>query len=311
MKTWKIGVRWWVAAGVFAAAVAGAPAAEARGAEASRAGRDFKPPAECAASKIALTPRALSDPYWLFVLNFDVVRGGRPVGCVLIYPKGSARPVASLPVPCAINGPEAALAAGVARLDGATVACAVNLRRRINGLGLTGPGGETIVLDSAYDYQRFSIIGYGRLEGRDGKLDGYGNPIVSYQPARKSPPVSLFAPLFSLASGSANASASLTVRYTDVEYASAGCANPRKGLFTVSASRSQSWAFLLGAAPRSAHLLADQGTLCAFSKAPAVKFRTDGGTFLVGGSTLGSSFRGQLDEIVVDPTGGTRPPGSH
>jgi len=311
MKTWNAGVRWSLAAGVFAAVLACAPAVEARRAEASRAGRDFKPPAECTTSTITLTPRALSDPYWLFVLNFDVVRGGRPVGCALVYPKGATQPAAGLPVPCMVTGGEARLVAGAARLDGAVVKCAVNLRRGINALGLIGSGGETVVLDSAYDYQRFAIVGHGRLEGRDGKLDPYGNPIVSYQPARKSPPVTLFAPLFNLATGSASASASLTIRYTDVEYASAGCAVSSKGLFTVSANRSQSWAFILGDSPRSARLQANKETLCAFSKAPRVKFWTDGGTFLVGGSTLGSSFRGELDEIVVDPTGGTRPPGSH
>jgi hypothetical protein len=39
-----------------------------------------------------------------------------------------------------------------------------------------------------------------------------------------------------------------------------------------------------------------------------VSFRSDGGTFIVGGSPLGPNLLGTLEEIIVDPAGGSEPP---
>jgi hypothetical protein len=269
---------------------------------------EFVPPAECSTGQIELTPTAQDRPYWLFVMNFNVVRAGRPTACVLVYHAGAVQPFAAISIPCVRVGRGIGLRDGQAIFSGGSLRCDVDLRQRVAELDEADARGRRVALDARYSYRQFTIIGAGELDGAGGRVEPYGNPILFYRSYRSSPPVGLFAPLVDQTRSAA--SYSLLARANGRDYRSEGCSSEVKGVVEV-AGGMHAWSMLYGVdQPGVLELRADDQTVCRYEGVPPVSFRTDGASFRIGASTLGGAFRGTLDEMVVDPTGGTRPPGS-
>jgi hypothetical protein len=268
---------------------------------------EFIPPAECRTGQVELTPVAQGRPYWLFVMNFDVVRTGRPMACVLVYHAGAARPFDAISIPCVRVGRGIGLRDGQATFSGGSLRCDINLQRQIAGLNGMDIAGRQVVLSASNAYQKLTILGVGALDPVNGRVEPYGNPLLFYQPNRRVSPVGLFAPL---ADQTTPPAYSLLARANGRNYRSEGCSSDLKGVVEM-AGGTHAWSMLYGIdQPGVLELRADDQTLCRFKGVAPISFRADGGSFRIGGSTLGGTLRGTLDEIVLDPTGGTRPPGS-
>lgn len=255
----------------------------------------------------------VNQPYWLFVLNFNVWQNGNPVACVLIYPRtqplDTPQPyTTALRVPCqAVVQPAASVnnATG-GRFSGGYLRCRINLKNEIDRLNIRD-GLDTIILQPEYNYPQFTIIGRGQLEAVGSTTHPFANPIVAYQPLKNglaTPDVAFFAPRLP-----SNKARMVSYYRNGVNYVTNGGAGqcvfglttaPLPQIWTMQRVDNQVKHYLNGSLP---------GLVCPAYIGPNVTFWTDG-EFYIGGSTLGPTFRGWLDEVIVDPTGSIVPPGS-
>jgi hypothetical protein len=93
----------------------------------------------------------------------------------------------------------------------------------------------------------------------------------------------------------------LASKFNGVFHIHPGCAFP----FGVA---DQMWAFTRGEDGLKYWLQA--GQVCDTVPRLPVALWQNGGTFYIGGTPAGNRFRGILDEVILDPVGGSRPPSS-
>jgi hypothetical protein len=249
-------------------------------------------PPECV-TRTSIRPVAI--PSWVFVMNFNVIQAGNPLGCVMVF-RLPRTPTDTIPVPCNVVGAGVTFAGGQGNFNGGHVRCPVNLKIEFAALS------PTLALTQSYDYPYFTIVGVGRIAFSNIVTQTFSNPVAYYAPDNPSaPPVGLFVPL------------SQTVSVAVINSLFNGVANVGTSPFQVAAAGGplQTWGAKHDGAGETytvTHLLGDVVNQTFSPRAP-VTFWVDGGTFAIGGSPLGPSFIGVLDEVIVDPPDGGPPPG--
>jgi hypothetical protein len=248
-------------------------------------------PPECLTRTVV---RPLAVPSWVFILNFDVIQAGNPLGCLMVF-RAPRTPTDTISVPCNVIGAGVAIGGGQGTFNGGHVRCPVNLKTEFAALS------PTLTLTQSYDYPYFTIAGLGRIEPSAVITHPFGNPIAFYTPSSPSAtPVGLFVPLSNTSS-----IAVITSLFN-------GTPNIGTAPFPITAGGPlQTWGVKHigdGKTYTVTHLL---GTAVNQTFAPRdpVAFWVDGGVFWFGGSPLGPPFRGVLEEVIIDPPDGGPPPG--
>jgi hypothetical protein len=249
-------------------------------------------PAECV-TKTAIRPLAV--PSWVFVLNFDVIQAGDPVGCMLIF-RMARVPSDAISIPCTAVGVGVAFVGGEARLTGGHVRCPINVNAAF--ASLTPP---IIQNQTSYDYPFFTIVGVGRLDPTNILTEPFSNPLVHYGPGDPgAPDLGFFVPLSNTPSAAVMTSVFNGVTNTGrvpIQLIAGGGAVQTwsvkhegiKDVYTITHAYNGS-------------------IVQAFAPRKPVTFWTAGGVFRIGASPYGPSFRGTLDEVVIDPPDGGIPP---
>jgi hypothetical protein len=229
----------------------------------------------------------------VFVINFEVFQVGNPVGCLLIFRRpGEASD--TLLTPCNPVGVGVAFAGGVANLSGGHIRCPININAAFASLS------PPVTLSQSSDYPFFTIVGVGRITSTPPFTETFGNPVAYYTPNNAAAPgLGLFVPI-----SNTPGLAVMTSRFNGVTNIGSVPFQP------VAGGALQSWSAKhsgLLTVYTVTHSVGDV-VLQSFAPREPVSFWTDGGVFWIGGSPLGSSFRGALDEVVIDPPDGGRPP---
>ena len=250
------------------------------------------PPPECITKSIHNPP---SLPSWAFIVNFEVISGSAPLGCLAVF--NASPPDVYFPIPCHAIG-AVTYFHGFGLFQGGRVECPINLRTYLTSPPISNTQ-DTLMMQ-----------GVGRLSPTEVSTSPYRSPIVFYTPTLAATGTGLF--LRAAISGSLQVGAFLTA-VKDGFYEKS-LAHPFTT--TLANSRAQTWRStywkmrVAGGTFASVQNLingADWEIIPAGTQVP-ISFRADGGTFIVGGSPLGPNLRGTLDEIIVDPAGGHEPP---
>ncbi len=269
----------------------------------------------CLISRPGTIVLPVDQPFWYFVLNFDVWSTTGPVGCVVLHRSNEITPTTALAVPCYPNGEVKPTAApGQAQFSGGFVECPINLMKEINDLKVADTVTGTIVLEPEYTYPQFTIYSTGQLSRVVTITQSLlANPIVSYQPITTTRPVTtskpdlaFFAPL-AITSGT---DAVLVSYYRSrLNYQQVG--SFAQCLFNVSAEPlPQTWSTRREEINEGIIRHKMRTIVCNFQRSPPLTFWTNGGAFFIGYSPLNPTLRlhGVLDEVIVDPPGSTIPP---
>lgn len=279
----------------------------------------FLPPPECDTSNIPLYPlpegAVQADlPYWQFVLNFNIWRNNRqPLACVLLYRQGESEPFHAITLPCQFEG-------SVRRTDssasfaGGYVSCSIHLQNEVAALN------DSMALEDMYEYSTFTIAGVGRMEATDTLTETFSNPIVIYRSTEQgNPSVGLFTPL-RWVDGS-KMGLEIAAGYNGERLP----ADPDSELCLASTLLRplREWGMTLKTDSQTQITTVthwqDEEDVCVFDNSPRVEFWTNGGVFYIGGLPADDDsfidgeprvipLQGLLDEVIVDPTGSTRPP---
>ncbi|MCS6847816.1 MAG: hypothetical protein RMN52_08890 [Anaerolineae bacterium] len=265
--------------------MSGTPAGGRAEAEARTTSSPVLPP-ECA-TKTVLSP--LLAPSWAFVMNFDVI-GTRadgtqyPVGCLIAWRRPFVATDYITIESCQAFG-AVSFGGGQALFNGGHVRCTVNVKAALAALS------PPLVIGAEEPYPPFEIIGAGLIFPPT-TPHPYGNPVAYYQPnAAGAKPAGLFIP-----------AVNVNGMYTIKSYFN-GIDNVDDNVRFLSSQTPQTWTAKHQPLPegyRVQHAL-DWSVINIFFPRPLVSLRTDGATIYVGGSPLGPSFDGILDEAIVDP----------
>lgn len=251
-------------------------------------------PPECVTESIH-NPPAL--PTWAFIVNFEVISGSAPLGCLAVY--NAAPPDVFYPIPCHTVG-SVAYFNGFGLFQGGRVECPINLQTYLT----SPPISNTLEV--------IMMQGVGRLSPSEVSTSSFRSPIVYYSPTLATTGTGLF-----LRASSTRFEVSgwfrtaLNGGYFETNL------GPHPFTVTVANTLAQTWQstyWRQQAVPTDTFLTVENrvnGQLWETinNGAPLpVSFRSDGGTFIVGGSPLGPNLLGTLEEIIVDPAGGSQPP---
>jgi len=250
-------------------------------------------PPECV-TKSVFNPPSL--PTWAFIVNFEVISGTAPLGCLAVY--NASPPDTFYSIPCQTVG-AITYFKGLGLYQGGQVRCTVNLQAYLTNPPISNTL-ETIMMQ-----------GVGRLSPYEASSSLYRSPIVYYTPTLGVTGTGLF-----LRGGSSGGNVSGFFR-TQINGANFETSlTPHVFTTTLTNTLAQTWrsTYWRRKQPADTFLTLQNlingtawDTLNAGTPLP-VSFRSDGGTFIVGGSPLGPNFLGTLDEIIVDPAGGSEPP---
>ncbi len=250
-------------------------------------------PPECVTESLFNPP---SLPTWAFIVNFEVISGSAPLGCLAVY--NAAPPDVFYPIPCHTVG-SVAYFNGFGLFQGGRVECPVNLQTYLT----SPPISNTLEV--------LMMQGVGRLSPSEVSTSSYRSPIVYYSPTLATTGTGLF---LRASATRFEISGQFRTRINNTNFEQA--LGVSVFTTTVSNALAQTW--------RSTYwrkrMLPDtfvtvlhevnggqQDNLLTGPQNP-VSFRSDGGTFIVGGSPLGPNLLGTLEEIIVDPAGGSQPP---
>ncbi len=250
------------------------------------------PPPECATKSVHNPP---SLPSWAFIMNFEVISGSAPLGCLAVF--NAAPPNVYFPIPCHSTG-AVTYFHGFGLFQGGRVECPINLQTYLTSPPISNTQ-ATLMMQ-----------GVGRLAPTEVSTSPYRSPIVFYTPTLAATGTGLF--LRGAISGSLQVGTFRTV-VKDGLYEKSP-AHPFTT--TLANSRALTWRTTYWKSRQFTDTFASVQNLingAAWEIIPAgtqvpISFRADGGTFIVGGSPLGPNLRGTLDEIIVDPAGGHEPP---
>lgn len=241
-------------------------------------------PAECV-TKTRIQPRT---PGWAFVLNFDVIDGAAPRGCLLLYRVVYA-PTDYVPVACKAVG-AVSFIGGKGNFNGGHVTCDINIRQTLAALN---PPAITPAVD-AYPY--FTIVAAGTLSNNT-SLSARANPIGMYVPQTTTvPALGLNIPLRAAQTSEIHSNFNGVTNTTAIRLATGV-----PYTFTVEHDGGPD-------VYTTTHYL-NNSRVTQFTPRGAVSFFTDGGVFWIGRDpSAGESFLGTLDEVIFDPPDGGRPP---
>ncbi len=248
-------------------------------------------PPECVTESLFNPPTL---PTWTFIVNFEVISGSAPLGCLAVY--NAAPPDVFYSIPCQTVG-QVTYFNGFGLFQGGRVECPIDLDAY-----LTSPPISNAL-------PTLMMQGVGRLSPGEVSTSPFRSPIVFYTPTLAATGTGLFlraAVTGTLLSGSFRTTfngrdheASLTRPFT----------------VTLSDPAAQTWTtFYTRSAGTNLPIVANAvnglvfDTMLAGDIAHPVSFQSDGGAFIVGGSPLGPNLLGTLEEIIVDPAGGSQPP---
>ena len=246
-------------------------------------------PAECA-TQSPFNPRT---PGWVFVMNFDKIVNGVPVGCLMFY-RTIFAPSDFIPVVCRLStSSDIAFRDGYASFAVGSVQCPLNIKAALETLS------PPISIPDVDDYPYFSIIALANPQAQT-QIDLYSHPLGYYQPDNGAyHPAALFNPLtinggyMSSAFNGITLTGKLDSVYTSlltktllVEH------DGQDGTYTTT------------------HYL-DYKPSEALSRLAPIRFWNNGGVFWIGDSPVSfDSYKGTLDEVIFDPPDGGRPPSS-
>jgi len=269
---------------------AGAPASAAEMApERAPLGVTVTPP-ECVTESIH-SPPAL--PTWAFIVNFEVISGSAPLGCLAVY--NAAPPDVFYPIPCHTVG-SVAYFNGFGLFQGGRVECPVNLQTYLTSPPISNT--QEILM----------MQGVGRLSPTEVSTSSFRSPLVYYSPTLATTGTGLF---LRASATRFEISGEFRTRLNNINFDP-----PSVFTTTVSNALAQTWqstywrkrtpvdtfVTIRHEVNGSLHHNLQTGPM------NPVSFRSDGGTFIVGGSPLGPNLLGTLEEIIVDPAGGSQPP---
>ncbi len=249
---------------------------------------------ECQTKHLAFYPHGPTEYYWAWVANFEVNGKGQTTSCVMLFQTGNPNPVGSAQVPCMAEPADGVtFSAGKAIFRGGHLKCDVNLKQLLPQLAPI----EGLSVESHYDYNNILIAVAGTV---DSKKTSAANPVLVYKSAKgASGDLTLALPTtrqgvgltsimngtsYGVAQGSTLASAAKSTTLWQVHYL------PR------------------GDSQAQVKLSVGNRQLGLSKPVAPVRFHMDGGTFYIGGMPNGPHFIGTLDEVVVDPPDGGRPP---
>jgi hypothetical protein len=251
-------------------------------------------PPECVTESLFNPP---SLPTWAFIVNFEVISGSAPLGCLAVY--NAVLPDVYYPIPCHTIG-SVAYFNGFGLFQGGRVECPINLQTYLTSPPISN------TLDA------IMMQGVGRLSPSEVSTSPYRSPVVFYTPTLAVTGTGLF-----LRATVTNAliTGQFRTRVNNVNFeASLG---PQPFTTTVTSTLGQTWTSTYWKRRNQADTFltvlnevngfAVGLPLTSGPQIPA-NFRSDGGTFIVGGSPLGPNLLGTLEEIIVDPAGGSQPP---
>jgi hypothetical protein len=250
-------------------------------------------PPECVTESLFNPP---SLPTWAFIVNFEVISGSAPLGCLAVY--NAVPPDVFYPIPCRTVG-SVAYFNGFGLFQGGRVECPVNLQSYLT----SPPISNTLNV--------LMMQGVGRLSPSEVSTSSYRSPIVYYSPTLAATGTGLF---LRASVDHAVISGQFRTRINGFNYEQSLA--PSIFTTTVSNALAQTWrsTYWRQRVPTDTFATvrhevngAILDNLSAGAMNP-VSFRSDGGTFIVGGSPLGPNLLGTLEEIIVDPAGGSEPP---
>ncbi|HQY24427.1 MAG TPA: hypothetical protein PLL45_06090 [Thermoflexales bacterium] len=250
-------------------------------------------PPECVTESL-FAPPAL--PTWAFIVNFEVISGSAPLGCLAVY--NAAPPDVFYPIPCHTVG-SVAYFNGFGLFQGGRVECPINLQTYVT----SPPISNTLEV--------IMMQGVGRLSPTEASTSSFRSPIVYYSPTLAATGTGLF---LRASATRFEISGQFRTRLNNTNFEQA--LGVSVFTTTVSNALAQTWQSIYW----RRRMLPDTFTtvwhtvnggppddLLSGPQNP-VSFRSDGGTFIVGGSPLGPNLLGTLEEIIVDPAGGSQPP---
>lgn len=259
-------------------------------AQSSASGGSPEMPAECATRSLQ---NSSGVAFWAFSVNFDIVDASGPIGCLTLF--STSGPPVYFSVPCQTSG-AVAYADGFSFFQGGRVECGINL--------------QTFVPTATNSLESAQIQGVGRLSSFETSSSPYRTPIAHYEPTSAGNGLGLF-----LRSSSLNGVISGLFR-TATNGLNIESVIP--SVFTVQATTAeeQTWSSTYW----SRRLPTDTSFTLRNSVngvildslnegAPLpIDFRSDGGTFYIGGSPLGPSLLGTLQEVIVSSAYAYEPP---
>jgi hypothetical protein len=253
------------------------------------------PPPECA-TRTPLSPLTPL-PSWAFVVNFDMIErrdngNEYPVGCIIVW-RTPFNPTDFIRVDtCDVFDGMVTFSGGRATFGGGHIRCDVNIKASMAALS------PTVFISDKVEFPPFELIGVGKVNAPT-TPHPFGNPVMYYRPTPSTePPVGLFVPalvvdVFGLASVFNN--------FTH---------EPITG-FPTSAD-DQTWSAKHELLPDDTYQVVHARDFVQsdrYAPRPIVDIWTNGGTFWIGGSPVGPSFDGSLDEAIADPADRAGPTG--
>lgn len=258
----------------------------------------FPVPPECTTrSKLSNSP---IDRAWVFIMNFRV----SGTACVLVYDRTRLVDVEgdmtnpligyqSLPDACGKTG-NVAMAYGRGFFYGGYISCTVNIMSTVNTiLSNTGQLTETATPEDFYIMGRGWISPTMSQPGQPGLILGYVPDNTNFPAASLSVAVTQTNPT----------RAQIFAQFNGNIYSSARCG------FSLDNAPQQLWAFTRDRGELKFWLI-NNPACDPIGPRQRVLLRQDGGTIYIGGAPTGFRFLGILDEVLLDPAGGGRPPNS-
>ena len=251
-------------------------------------------PPECVTESLFDPP---SLPTWAFIVNFEVISGSAPLGCLAVY--NASPPDAYYPIPCHTVG-SVAYFNGFGLFQGGRVECPINLQTYVTSPPISNTQ-EVLMMQ-----------GVGRLSPSEVSTSSFRSPIVYYSPTLATTGTGLF---LRASATRFEISGQFRTRINGFNYEQS--LGPSIFTTTVSNTLAQTWRstyWRQRSVPTDTFATVQNevngGLLDNLPTGPMnpVSFRSDGGTFIVGGSPLGPNLLGTLEEIIVDPAGGSQPP---
>ena len=274
----------------------------------------YRPPVtrqECT-TKITYNQAATGGAFWVFVMNFEVVRNGQPVGCLLVHPDATSIPIQLSLTGCHTVGPVFVIG-GKGHFSGGYVDCPANLPSLIG-------------LAPAVTYTMFSIIAMGAVTPTLTSRKEFGNPIGAYRSDDGATQAAMYLPIQTVGVRQSEIVIKSVLSVTPTFFATLPALRQTHVTERLSAAAPstgdapQFWAFLYNGADKPCGLTRVCNYVDGYdAPQPAGPSEFDNtelsfhsvGHFYVGRSPVEPlttpNFAGVIDEVIIDPRDGGGP----
>ena len=246
---------------------------------------------ECQTKHLEFNPHGPHEYYWAWVANFEVNGQDKTTSCVMLFKSGQVKPVGSAQVMCVAEP-----AGSVTFKDGKATFRGGHLRCDIDLVKLLPAIEKGLVVDKFYDYNDILIAAAGTVGAGQRSAS---NPVVIYK--SKEQQTDDFGMYLPMSRNSVNLKG--LMNGTVVSNSKPQAKSSATTLWMIHYVPE-------GETQAQVNLLAGKNRLTLSKPVPSLRLHMNGGTFYVGGSPKDSHFTGTLDEVVVDPYDGGRPPNS-